>query len=107
MTASLRSRVGISLGLGLGTVALSILAIPWIPATREALAITGVWVDPSPYYLGSLIAAAAGMIATAALVRRGELRAWKIVVLSLGAFGALSALASLALAAMISIGMAS
>ena len=107
MTASLRSRLGISLGLGLGALALSTCAIPWIPATREALGITGVWVGPSPYYVGSFITAAAGVGAVLALVKRGELRGWKIFALLLGALGVLSAIASLALSAMISIGMSS
>jgi hypothetical protein len=105
MTTSTRSRSGVSLGLGLGALALLICAIPWIPATRDALRITGVWLDPSPYYVASFVIAVAGVIAVAALVKRGELRAWKIFGLVLGAVGALLAFASLALSAMISIAM--
>jgi hypothetical protein len=107
MTTSLRSRVGVSLGLGLGTLALLICALPWIPATRKTLAITGIWVDPSPYYVASLTTAVAGLIAAAVVVQRGEFRAWRIVAVVLGTVGGLSAFASLALSAIVSIGMAS
>ena len=107
MTTSLRSRVGVSLGLGLGTLALLICALPWVPATRKTLGITGIWVDPSPYYLASLMTAVAGLIATALLVKHGEFRVWKIFALVLGTVGGLSAFASLALSAIVSIGMAS
>ena len=107
MTTSLRSRVGVSLGLALGILALLVCAIPWIPAARKALRISGIWVGPSPYYMASFMIAAAGLIAAAALVKRGECRAWKIIALVLGTLGALLAFASLALSAIMSIGMSS
>ena len=91
----------------MAALALLLCAMPWIPATRRALKITGVWLDPSEYYLGSLVAAVTGVIVTTIFVNRGELKAWKRVALTLAVFGALMATASLALAAMISIGMSS
>jgi hypothetical protein len=107
MTTSPRSRVGVSLGLALGILALLVCAIPRIPAASKALRITGIWVGPSPYYVAAFMIAAAGLIAAATLVKRGECRAWKIIALVLGALGALLAFASLALSAIISIGMSS
>ena len=43
MLTSLRSRVGVPLGLGLGCLALVICAAPWVPAARKALGISGIW----------------------------------------------------------------
>ena len=106
MPASLRSRVGISLGFGLGCIALVICAAPWVSVARRALGITGIWVGPSAYYAGSLITAAAGIVAAAVLVQR-ELKGLKIVVVVLCVLVLLSAIASLALSALISIGMSS
>jgi len=103
----MRSRVAVFAGVGLAALALSLCAIPWIPATRSALRITGVWVGPSPYYVGSFFTAATGVIVTTTFVNRAELKAWKIVALTLAVFGAIAAIASLALTAMISIGMSS
>jgi hypothetical protein len=98
--------VGISLGLGLGTVALLTTACPWLPVTRDALGITGVWNDPSPYYVASFFTAAAGAVTATALVKR-ELPIWKILALVLCVLSALAAIGSLALSAVISFGMMS
>ena len=107
MTASMRSRVGVFAGVGLAILALCLCALPWIPATRSALRISGVWLDPSSYYFGSFVSAATGVTVTTTFVKRGELKAWRIVALSLATVGALVALAALALAALISFGMSS
>jgi len=107
VTASLRARAGISLGLGLGGLALFTCVVPWIPMTRSVLRITGVWSGPSSYYLGACAAAAAGTIAVVGLMKRGELKAWRAVAFLLNGLAGLLAIAALALSAMISIGLSS
>jgi hypothetical protein len=62
---------------------------------------------PSSYYLGAFAVAAAGVLATAALVKRGELPAMRVVALLLNLLAGLLAIAALALSALISIGLSS
>ena len=102
-----RARAGISLGLGVGTLALFTCFIPWIPMARNALRITGVWSGPSSYYLGAFAAAAAGALAVVALVKRGEFGGWRVFALLLNVLTGLLAIAALALSALISIGLSS
>jgi hypothetical protein len=107
VTASRRSRVGVSLGIGLAALALSICAAPWIPATRDALGISGVWNDPSDYYTASLVTALAGGVAAVVLPKPGELKVGRILALVWSGLGVLCALGSLFFSAAIAFGMAS
>jgi hypothetical protein len=106
-TETTRSQVGIFLGLALGTLALALCAIPWVDVTRHALGITGVWAEPSPYYFASLILAVVGLAAVRIVVRAKELTLWRVIALAICVLGALSAIASLGISAVISIGSAS